>query len=82
MENASTETMKPYVNRIMVVLLGQLQLKKGTALTGHIEVEMAMLGTIGKLAKVAGEALQQYFEELVPLLVQTLAATPAKMKAN
>lgn len=68
-EAASVETMKPYVSRIICVLLRQLTLGDDT------EVEISILGTIGKLAKVAGQELRQYFNDILPILVEALQHT-------
>eukprot|EP01084_Bolivina_argentea_P149078 260500_1 len=75
-ESASTETMKPYVNRIMIVLLRQLKLGD------NIFVEISILRTIGKLAKVAQQSLIQYFNRFLPILVSTLSKTSESIKSS
>ena len=75
-EAASSETMKPYVNRIMVVLLRQLKLGD------DVNVEISILRTIGKLAKVAQQSLIQYFNKLLAILVSTLSSTSYRIKSN
>ena len=62
--------MKPYVNRIMIVLLRQLKLGD------NINVEISILRTIGKLAKVAPHSLlEQYGNKFIPILVSILNET-------